>query len=154
MLSGAAVGAVVSVVAPCDAYVLMAIGAFFGILPDFDLMLAPLYRGAHRSVGSHSLMASAAAAACWATLLVFVAPAMDHSLTADRDTALSTTTVVFLSMFAHAAEDSLSVGGCRLFYPFSRRRFRGPVRYDDVVANSILIVVAVVVILASSGLVR
>ena len=142
-----------SVAVPCDPYLLIAVGAFFGILPDFDLLLSPLFRGAHRSAGSHSLLASAVASASWVVLLVFVAPVLDSSLVADGDTVASTTVVAFLSMFVHAAEDSLSIGGCRLFYPLSKRRFRGPVRYDDIVANSVLMAAAVAVILASSGLV-
>jgi membrane-bound metal-dependent hydrolase YbcI (DUF457 family) len=152
LLSGAAVGAAVSVAVPCDPYLLIAVGALFGIAPDFDLLLSPLFRGAHRSAGSHSLLASFVASASWAVVLVFVAPALDPSLAADENTLASTTAVVFLSMFVHAAEDSLSIGGCRLFYPLSKRRFRGPVRYDDIATNSVLMAIAVAVILASSGL--
>lgn len=153
MLSGAAVGAAVSAVVPCDPYGLIAVGALFGILPDFDLALSPLFRGAHRSAGSHSLLASAIASASWAALLMFVVPALGPTVAVGESTIVATTAVVFLSMFVHALEDSLSVGGCKLFYPLSNRRVRGPVRYDDLVANSVLAATAVGVIIASSGLV-
>jgi membrane-bound metal-dependent hydrolase YbcI (DUF457 family) len=51
----------------------------------------------------------------------------------------------------HAAEDSLTLAGCALFYPLSRRRWSGPVRYDDVVANALLSSAAALVIIAGLG---
>ena len=56
---------------------------------------------------------------------------------------LPSTVVVFMASFVHTLEDSLTFQGCKLFYPLSRRRYKGVVRFDDVVVNAILIVIGI-----------
>ena len=132
-------------------YELVAIGAFFGLVPDLDLLLSPLIRGAHRCAGSHSFLAAVWMSCAWAVSLLMVAPKLGIFEAVDTTTLLVTTTVVFASVFIHAIEDSFSRGGCRLFYPLSRKRIRGPVRYDDIATNSAITVVAAAVILVTLG---
>lgn len=128
---------------------LVMVGGFFGILPDFDLMLSPLWRGAHRSVASHSLLASFLAAGGWFVVLRLVIE--PWGLMDATGLLLPSILVAFSASFAHAAEDSLTRQGCVLLYPLSRRRLRGPVRYDDVATNTLISLCAVLALLLSAS---
>ena len=130
-----------------DAVTLVAVGCVAGVAPDYDLLLARISRRAHRSAASHSLLAAAALSCCWAAALLILKHEYLSSVL-DGSYVVSSALVVFMAAFAHAAEDSLTVAGCALFYPISKRRWTGPVRYDDFVANAILSAVAVLALLA------
>ena len=144
-----AVGALASSVLGDAQLPLFAIGAFFGILPDFDLVLSPIWPRAHRSAGSHSLIAAAAIAAAWYAALVFVLE--PYGVLVLGSAAEASAAVAFGAAFLHAAEDSLTHQGCRLMYPLSRRRWRGPVRYDDIASNAILSLASITIIWLSVG---
>ena len=139
-----AVGALVSPMFEDAQLLLIAVGGFFGILPDFDLVLSPLWRRAHRSAGSHSLIAAASMGVAWYAAVVFVIE--PYSILSLGSAAEASAAVAFGAAFLHAAEDSLTVQGCRLMYPLSRRRWRGPVRYDDIASNAILSLVSVAIV--------
>jgi len=148
LLTGVAVGSLASMLFRQDAISLMAIGAAFGVLPDIDILLSGFGKRIHRSPATHSLLASSIMALAW---LLLVVP-MGQSLNPNPFSGippLPSTVIAFLASFLHSAEDSLSVYGCRLFHPFSRRVFKGPVRYDDWAANGLLSLVAVAAIVAS-----
>jgi len=148
LLTGVAVGSIVSFLSRQDALGLMAIGAAFGVLPDIDILLSGFGKRVHRSSATHSLLASGIMALAWLFLIVSAGRFLDPNPFSAMP-LFSSTMVAFLASFLHSAEDSLSVYGCRLFYPLSRRVFRGPVRYDDWAANGLLSFVAVVAIVAS-----
>lgn len=148
LVTGLAAGALVASLVGGDHVVHMAVGALFGVLPDLDLLFSGLGRRVHRSAASHSLLASALMTAAWAALLVFSSGStwLDPIGTWP---VVSTSAVAFLASFLHTAEDSMTLYGCKLLFPLSGRTFRGPVRYDDVAANSVLLVSALVVIAVS-----
>jgi membrane-bound metal-dependent hydrolase YbcI (DUF457 family) len=150
VMSGAAAGIAISAVTGEDVLTLCAIGAVAGIAPDFDLALAVFSRRVHRSPASHSLLAAAIMALAWLSVLSLLMR-WAGSGHIDSGYVLASTLAVFVSAFVHAAEDSLTLAGCALFYPLSRRRWSGPVRYDDIVANVVLSAAAALVILAGLG---
>lgn len=149
-LSGAAVGASISFVTGEDPFSLVAVGAVAGVLPDVDALIPLLSRRIHRTPATHSVSAAAMLALAW-TMLISAISHLEWTANPDTVYVLSTGLVVFVSAFVHAAEDSLTVAGCRLFYPFSRRRWRGPVKYDDPVANAALSAIAAVVLVMTAG---
>ena len=149
-LSGAAVGSTISLIACEEPLSLIAIGTVAAVVPDIDAMIPLLSGRLHRSPATHSVLAAAMLALAWTALLSafsHLAPPVQQEMAYIASTGL----VVFASAFVHAAEDSLTVAGCRLFYPFSRRKWRGPAKYDDPVANATLSVVAAVVLVLTAG---
>jgi membrane-bound metal-dependent hydrolase YbcI (DUF457 family) len=149
LLSGMAVGALASFILGEASPELVAVGGLFGILPDLDIALSSVWPGAHRSAGSHSLMAAMLMALAWYSVVVLILnPA--GVLTAGSVGAASAA-VAFVAAFVHAMEDSLTRHGCRLLYPLSRRRWRGPVRYDDIASNAALSLIAVLALLYFAG---
>lgn len=150
LLSGAAVGALLSFLTGEDLFALVAVGSVAGIAPDFDLLLAPMARGIHRSAASHSLLAAVVLSSSWAAVLVLLMSEADAPML-DGGFVLASSLVVFLSVFLHAAEDSLTIAGCTLLYPVSRRRWKGPVRYDDFLVNTAISASAVLVALVCAG---
>jgi membrane-bound metal-dependent hydrolase YbcI (DUF457 family) len=140
-----AIGAILSKVVGSSWLELVFLGAAAGLLPDIDVFLTPLSRKAHRSVWTHSLSASVLFSFVWLVIALLVLRGTGLPF---ADTAIVAASVgtVFLSSFAHAGEDSLTVQGCKLLHPITGRRFSGPFRYDDVVANAILSVVSLAVI--------
>lgn len=149
-LSGAAVGASISLMTGEDVVSLVAIGVGAGVAPDLDLIFTPFSRRVHRSPATHSVLAAVIIALSWFVVLsclsLWTGAVQLHSLY-----LCASSLVVLASVFVHAAEDSLTVSGCKLFYPISRRRWNGPVRYDDPLANAALSAVAVMVIAVVAG---
>jgi membrane-bound metal-dependent hydrolase YbcI (DUF457 family) len=141
-MTGIAVGASVSALAGTEPYALLVLGAVFGIAPDFDILLSGLSRRVHRSPATHSLLAAVLLAVAW--WMVTTNMALLSSVP-----AVPSASVVFLSVFLHAAEDAATFQGCRFLYPVSRRRYKGVVRYDDRAANAVLIVLAAAVTLVA-----
>jgi len=148
LLTNVAVGSLVSLLFRQDSISLMAIGAAFGILPDIDILFSGFGKRIHRSPATHSLLASSIMALAWLLLIGPTGQVLDPNPFAGIP-SLPSTAIAFLASFLHSAEDSLSVYGCRLFYPVSSRVFKGPVRYDDWAANGVLSFVAVAAIVAS-----
>lgn len=149
LLSGMAVGALASLLLGEGALELVVVGGLFGILPDLDLVLSPLWPRVHRSAWSHSLLASVLMAlALYLAMRLLLMP--EGLIESGVLLELSAITA-FAAAFLHAAEDSLTLHGCRLLYPISRRRWRGPVRYDDLVSNAMLSIVAAAVVLFCAG---
>lgn len=130
---------------------LMAAGAVFGVLPDIDILFSGFGKGVHRSPATHSLLASAIMSLAFLSLITVVDGNLDPNPFSELSLA-PMVAVAFLASFLHSGEDSLTSYGCRLFYPFSRRVFRGPVRYDDWAANGILSLIAIAAMLASQAI--
>lgn len=149
-LIGAATGSTVAFVSGSEAAPLMAIGGVFGVLPDVDLVLSGISKNVHRSTATHSLLGASLITSAWLMahfcLGTLFGPGWSSALPLDVSSL-----TVFASAFLHAASDAASLMGCRALYPLSRRRFRGPVRYDDWAANAALAVVAVGVILMTNA---
>ncbi len=125
------------------------VGGLFGVFPDFDVVLTPLWSRAHRSAGSHSLLAAVCMAATWYVVALMVLSPL--GLFGGQDLVVASCITAFAAAFLHAAEDSLTKQGCRLFFPLSSRRLSGPVRYDDPVINTTLSLLALAAILCCSG---
>ena len=144
LLTGMAVGAAASRLLD-GGLELVLLGALAGVLPDLDVLLKPLHPEVHRSAWSHSIGASMAASAALLLFMTVLSPVLlDWDI--GETESLACAGVVFLSMFMHSAGDSFTRSGCRLLYPFSKRRFSGPFRYDDVVANATLSLAAMAAI--------
>ncbi|UCE91753.1 MAG: metal-dependent hydrolase [Methanobacteriota archaeon] len=149
-LSGAAVGASVSLVTGEHTLSLAAIGAVAGVVPDVDAAIPLLSRRIHRSAATHSVLAAAMLALAWVVVLSGLSHLVPQ-VQPETEYVLSSGLAVFASAFVHAVEDSLTVAGSRLFYPFSRRRWRGPVKYDDPIANAALSAAAAVALVLIAG---
>jgi len=128
----------------------MLIGGLFGVLPDIDIVASGLSRTAHRSPATHSLLGAATLTVFWTVFYMGASIFLgsEHALPIPLSVSSMT---VFSSAFLHAAADTASFSGCRALYPLSRRKFKGPVRYDDWAANSAMSLVALGVILASGS---
>ncbi|MDH3365160.1 MAG: metal-dependent hydrolase [Thermoplasmata archaeon] len=150
MATGMAIGAVISRLADSSWPELVCIGAVAGLLPDSDVFLMPLSRNAHRSVWTHSLSGSALLSLAWLLILV-VALRGAYLPFSDSSAATTSVAVVFIASFAHAGEDALTFQGCRLLHPITGRRFSGPFRYNDIMANAIISLVSLGVMLACLG---
>lgn len=148
LVTGVAVGAVVASFVGGDRLLFMALGGAFGVLPDLDLLFSWADRRVHRSAASHSLLASSLMAGAWA-LCLWAAPVVSGLEALSSWPLASTAAVAFLASFLHSAEDSFTVYGCRLLFPLSSHKFKGPVRYDDVPANAAMTLIAVFVIALS-----
>ncbi len=149
-LIGAAAGSVIASASGSGFIPLMLIGGLFGVLPDIDIVASGLSRTAHRSPATHSLFGAAALTAVWVVVYLGASIFMWSEHAVPVSLSLSSMTV-FSSAFLHAAADTASFSGCRALYPFSRRKFRGPVRYDDWAANSAMSLLALAVILVSGS---
>jgi membrane-bound metal-dependent hydrolase YbcI (DUF457 family) len=149
-LTGMAIGAVLSEVSGSDWLQLVAIGAAAGLIPDIDVLLAPLSRRAHRSIWTHSLFASVLLSGIWFAVVLTALRGTGLPFAGDGAATASIATVFFAS-FAHAGEDSATIQGCRLLYPLTRRRFSGPFRYDDIVTNWLISIASLAVLLACVG---
>jgi len=105
------------------------LGAAFGTLPDLDILLQDAGVARHRSVLSHSLLASTAfALLCYVLWLYY--PAFVPQWT---------WAVAFAATFLHTTVDSLTFSGTQLLFPFTRKNFSGSVGYDNTAANVALI---------------
>jgi membrane-bound metal-dependent hydrolase YbcI (DUF457 family) len=153
LLTGIAIGSLMSMLSPQAALSLMAIGAAFGVLPDIDILFSGLGKRVHRSPATHSILASSIMALIWLLLVVPAAQILDPNPLSGVP-LLPSTAVAFAASFLHSAEDSLSVYGCRLFYPLSRRIIRGQVKYNDWATNGLLSFVAIAAIAASQVICR
>jgi len=151
MALGAAAGVLVSFAAGQPPLFLAVVGGLFGVVPDLDLLFSGLGKNVHRSPATHSLLASVLFACAWA-IAVFSENRLFGTEHLDAVPLWISSLAVFVSAFLHAASDSATIHGCILMFPLTRRRFRGPVRYDDVAANSLLLVLSVAVTTASFGL--
>lgn len=150
-LVGAAAGSVVASTVDSDFLILMTLGGLFGVLPDVDMVAGGLSREVHRSPATHSLLGASIFTALWVSFLLVI-----QALTGQESIVVipmfSSSLTVFLASFLHAAADTVSVSGCRALYPLSKRKFKGPVKYDDWAANSAVSLVASGAILLSTTL--
>ncbi|MDG6219960.1 MAG: metal-dependent hydrolase [Candidatus Thermoplasmatota archaeon] len=105
------------------------IGAFFGILPDFDIFLQKIGLAEHRGAYSHSLLSSITLSA-----MAFIAE-YQYPQHIPQFSFL----VVFSATFLHSAADSLTRSGTHLFYPITKNRFSGSARYDSITINAVII---------------
>ncbi|MCJ7606658.1 MAG: metal-dependent hydrolase [Thermoplasmata archaeon] len=147
LLSGMAIGALTASLLGEQPLFLLLLGGAVGTAPDLDIVLARAGLRVHRCVVSHSLLAAALFSAAWLAMLSAISEFWGSL--APSVPLWPSVAVVFLSAFMHAAEDSMTRAGCKLFYPFSRRVFRGPIRYDDLVTNASVSAVALLVVLVS-----
>ena len=118
------------------------------MLPDLDLLLVPLHRRAHRAPWSHSLGASLMATGAWLAILLVAAPRIGLEPICQVSVSASAA-VVFLGSFLHSVEDALTRYGCQLLHPISRRTYRGPFKYDDKAANTVLSLLSLLLITLS-----
>ena len=136
LLTGIAIGAAASF-ALGGGLPLVIIGGIAALLPDLDVLLVPIFRNAHRSPWSHSIGAAFFSSMIWLVAFAVVLPEIGLR-SMELFFATTSAAVVFLGVFAHAAEDAMTRSGCQLMFPLFRRRFRGPFAHDDVVANALL----------------
>jgi len=151
MAMGAAAGALISFAADQPTLFLAVVGGLFGVVPDLDLLFSGLGKNVHRSPATHSLLASVLLTCTWA-VAVFSESSLFGTEHLDAAPLWISSLAVFVSAFLHAASDSATVHGCILMFPLTRRRYRGPVRYDDVVANSLLLLLSAVAVTVTFGL--
>ncbi len=120
------------------------------MVPDVDILLSGISKTAHRSAATHSFLGAAMITVLWITLSLGLDSLGAQAYLPSVPLVVSSATV-FLAALLHAAADALSTSGCRMLFPFSRRRFRGPVKYDDWAVNLSLALVAAGAIMISSA---
>ncbi len=113
------------------------IGGFFGALPDLDVVFSQFGVMEHRSVLSHSLLAAMIATGFMA-LILWTRP-LDSNVVESFNILYNnkalTLLVTFIGVFSHANLDSLTHSGTHLFYPFTKKRYTGWIKYDNILAN-------------------
>ena len=134
LIVGATAGLIIAKYTGID-YVLMAsAGAFFGVLPDGDIIISTLGLGEHRGAYSHSLGSS--------VIMGIIAVLGAHYLFYyPFKLSLYLGFVAFSASFLHDLTDALTYSGVKLFWPLSKRRYRGFVRYNSIVANMAIIII-------------
>ena len=137
-------GILVAVLFAQDVVLFAMLGAVLGTVPDLDIHFEKTGVMKHRGIWSHSLLSSLLMSGfCLVSWYYYpyIVP-------------FWTWLVVFAATWMHTAADSLTRSGTYLFYPLSKKRFRGPVRYDSLLANGLLITVCAVMslVLISPGL--
>jgi membrane-bound metal-dependent hydrolase YbcI (DUF457 family) len=139
LLIGMAAGVLVAYYTGRFDYRLPLSGAFFGILPDFDIFLAKLGIAEHRGAYSHSLGSSIVLSGTVFCGLYFGAGW-------ERGLVFWLSAVVFLATLLHTVTDCLTYAGAKLFYPLSGRKLKGGLKYDDWLVNGLLILLCVLLI--------
>ncbi|HDP96791.1 MAG TPA: metal-dependent hydrolase [Euryarchaeota archaeon] len=123
------------------------LGGVSAVIPDMDLIFAAADEKAHRSQFSHSLGSSLVIAAAMMIPCVLIVRYTGFVLSNWWIAPIFAS--LFLSTFSHPATDSLTRAGTRLLWPISNRRFRGDFKYNDIVANSALSVLGLILIVAA-----
>jgi membrane-bound metal-dependent hydrolase YbcI (DUF457 family) len=125
-----------------DLLLMAALGGFFGVVPDFDLILGVKY---HRSGVSHSLLSAALF-----SVFIFVgisAVGMD-GLAFARTAALT----AFLAYLSHLAADAVTDAGVPLFWPVDPEDVSlTDVNSDNVFLNGAVCVLCLLLIAYVSG---
>ena len=113
------------------------IGGFFGALPDVDVVFSQFKIIEHRSIWSHSLLAALLITAFMG--LVLWARPLDSSVVEGFNILYNnkglTLLVTFIGVFSHANLDSLTHSGTFLYYPLTKKRYTGWIKYDNTLAN-------------------
>lgn len=124
--------------------IIIVLGTICSVLPDADFIPAYFYKKAHRSAFSHSLGASLIAGVL--CLLLVLSLDSTGSIVFSGKSYLPLFLACTISTFSHAASDAISGNGVVLFWPFNRRRVGGYIRYDNLLANSVLSIVGLALI--------
>ena len=136
---GATVGLIFAKYVGGDCILMGLAGAFFGVLPDADIILDTLGIADHRGVYSHSLGASMVigAIASGFSYLVFDFPMKE---------SIYMGVLGFLASFLHTVTDALTYSGARVLWPLNRRKFRGFIRYSNLAANLLVMLLCLAVL--------
>ncbi len=134
-------------VGPCDAvYLGGVLGAFFGVLPDADVIFHGAGPLRHRGVWSHSLLSSTVLSLLAGSGVFAVENMGVYNFEPAWWWSFFVGSVAFFASFFHTWADSLTRGGAYLLFPLSRRKFRGRWRYDSFIPNTGLVVAGALVI--------
>jgi membrane-bound metal-dependent hydrolase YbcI (DUF457 family) len=152
LVAGATVGALLWKLTPLHSspvhmYTFTALGAFFAIVPDFDLILG---HGFHRSGFSHSLFATAAFTALVASAKLWLPRLIPSAASAVASPAYPyVVALAFLAHFSHVFLDALTDAGAKLLWPFKRRSYSAtPVNSGNFIFNGLIIVLCVLALTA------
>ncbi|MEM2931142.1 MAG: metal-dependent hydrolase, partial [Thermoproteota archaeon] len=120
-------------------YAFAALGGFFAMVPDFDLMLGQAF---HRKWFSHSLFAGAVFAVFVYSLKAWLPKYLPQ---ATRLTASPTfpyaAVLAFLAHTSHILTDALTDAGAPVFWPLSRKHYSAtPVNSGNPFLNGAVIV--------------
>lgn len=130
------------------AVLLGVLGGISAVIPDLDVIFALTEEKAHRSPLSHSFGSSLVITAAMMIVCVAVAESSEFIF---ADWMLAPIfAALFLSAFSHPATDSLTRAGTSLLWPISSRRYRGTLKYNDLVANSSLSILGLVLMIAAA----
>lgn len=136
---GATAGLIIAKYTGMDYMLTGLAGAFFGVLPDADIILDSLGIGGHRGVYSHSLGSSAA-------LGVLTLIGAHHIFYLPIKESMYFGSLAFLSSFLHIVTDSMSYSGVRLFWPISGKKYRGFMKHDNIAANLLIILLCALIL--------
>ncbi len=114
------------------------IGGVAGVMPDMDIYADKAHIAAHRGAWSHSLLASVIAAALSFIPLYYFGYGMF---------SVYVSLTVFSAFFLHAIADTLTYSGTYLLYPLSKWRYKGFVKYNNPVANALLILLCLALLI-------
>ncbi len=129
---GATVGLIFAKYTGMD-YILMGlVGALFGVLPDADVMLDVLGIAEHRGAYSHSIFSSI-------LFGIIVGPVAHFVFSFSLKTSVLLGLLASAASFSHVLTDALTYSGVRIFWPFSKKKYRGFIRYNNIPANLLII---------------
>lgn len=115
------------------------LGGFFGILPDFDLLLGRRY---HRSGVSHSLLS---AGLCSSVVLILVSIAIRQGMPLDMNSMIAYPLTALFAYSSHVLIDSLTDAGAPLFWPIDQEDYSfTEINSDNPYLNGIIIILCMI----------
>ncbi len=136
---GATVGLIFAKYTGTD-YTLMGLtGALFGVLPDADIMLDAVGIARHRGAYSHSIFSSI-------LFGIIVGPVAYFLFSFSPKTSVLLGLLASAASFSHVLTDTLTYSGVRIFWPFSKKKYRGFIKYDNIPANLLIIVLCLLLL--------
>lgn len=136
-IAGASAGLIIARYTGMD-YLLMGLaGALFGVLPDADIIPSAIGLGEHRGAYSHSL-GSSIILAIITSFIVYLF--FDFS----PEESFYLGIVAFSASFLHTLLDTLTYSGTKALWPLSKKKYRGFIRYNNIPANLLIILLCLI----------
>jgi membrane-bound metal-dependent hydrolase YbcI (DUF457 family) len=136
---GATAGLIIAKYTGTDYILMGSAGALFGVLPDADIILDTLGIADHRGAYSHSLGSSIFLGIAASIIAYYM-----FAFTLKGSIIMGF--LAFSSSFLHTLTDTLTYSGTKLLWPFSRKKYRGFVRYNDIGMNALIITLCIATI--------
>lgn len=134
LMVGGIIGIIFSHIFSTNYYLFGLVGAFYGLLPDYDIYLQKMGVMMHRSVISHSFISSIIYSLSPILFSYFIEKNISYYY-------FLLSVNAFFAILSHNIMDSLTRGGVKLLYPISKRKIKGPFKSNDALPNILIIAI-------------